>query len=55
MSDLGPHASYIIASYIAAAIILGFTVVFSLIANRNATRRLAEIEAREALAREAAR
>jgi heme exporter protein CcmD len=47
MIDLGPHGSYILASYAAAGIILGWMIVTSLLANRSAARRLATMEARE--------
>jgi heme exporter protein CcmD len=48
MTSLGPHGSYIIASYMAAGVILGWMILSSLFANRRAARRLAAIEAQEA-------
>lgn len=47
MIDLGPHGSYILASYIAAGVIFGWMILTSLLANRSAARRLAAMETRE--------
>lgn len=41
---MGPHSAYIIASYIAAGVILGGLVVASLLANRAAAKLLAKLE-----------
>ena len=47
MVDLGPHGSYILASYAAAGIIFAWMILSSLLASRSAARRLAAMEARE--------
>lgn len=44
--DLGPHAAYIIASYAAAGIVIGWMIAASILANRSAARHLGAIEAR---------
>ncbi len=45
MIDLGPHGGYILASYAATGLILGWMVLGSLLANRAARRRLVTLEA----------
>lgn len=46
MIDLGPHAGFIIASYAAAFAIVAGLLSSSLLAYRQARRRLADLEAR---------
>lgn len=41
---MGQHGAYIVASYIATAIILGGIVLTSLVAHRAASRRLGLLE-----------
>jgi heme exporter protein CcmD len=43
--DLGPHAAYILASYVVAGLVFGWMIATSIIANRSAARRLGAIEA----------
>lgn len=43
--NLGPHAAYILASYAVTGAILGWMIAASLLANRDASRRLQAIEA----------
>lgn len=47
LAFLGPHGGFILASYAAAALILGAMIGFSLLAHRSAARALAEIERRD--------
>lgn len=47
MIELGPHGGYILAAYAVAAIVLGWMIGASLLANRSAARRLAALEASE--------
>jgi heme exporter protein D len=44
MIDLGPHAAYIIASFAATGLILGWMIVGSILALSGARRRLARLE-----------
>ena len=46
--DLGPHAGFIIASYVAAAIIVGALVLWVFADYRAIERSIAELEARGA-------
>ncbi len=48
MSDLGPHAGFILASYVAVAVVLGGLVLSVLRDHRAQTRALAELEQRGA-------
>ena len=44
--DLGPHATFIIAAYSAAAFILALLIGWIIIENRSLKRTLADFEAR---------
>jgi heme exporter protein D len=44
--DLGPHATFIIAAYAAAAFILALLIGWIVIENRSLKRTLADFEAR---------
>ena len=44
--DLGPHATFIIASYAASAFILAILIGWIVVENRTLKRTLAELEAR---------
>ncbi|WP_082359326.1 heme exporter protein CcmD [Bosea sp. AAP35] len=46
MSELGPHASFILASYAAVAVVLGGLIASVLLDHRAQTRALAELEQR---------
>jgi len=46
MMDLGPHASFIIAAYLAATLILAALIGWIVNENRVLKRKLAEFEAR---------
>lgn len=46
MSDLGPHAGFILASYAAVAVVLGGLIASILLDHRAQTRALAELEQR---------
>lgn len=46
IASLGPHGGYIAAAFAATGLILGFLVAMSLLAHRDAARRLAALEAR---------
>lgn len=48
MSELGPHAGFILASYAAVAIVLGGLIASVLLDHRAQTRALAELEQRGA-------
>jgi heme exporter protein D len=46
MSDLGPHAGFILASYAAVTVVLGGLILSILLDHRAQTRALAELEQR---------
>jgi heme exporter protein CcmD len=47
MEFLGPRGGYILASYLATALILGAMIVLSIAAHRRAKAALAKIEPRD--------
>lgn len=48
MIDFGPHGGYIVASYAVTALILGWMLASSLLANRTTAKRLTDLETRRA-------
>lgn len=44
--DLGPHASFILASYAAVVVVLGALIVWLILDGRRQSRALADLEAR---------
>jgi len=48
MSDLGPHAGFILASYIAVAVVLGGLMLAVILDHRAQKRALADLEQRGA-------
>ncbi len=48
MSDLGPHAGFILASYVAVAVVLGGLMLAVILDHRTQKRALADLEQRGA-------
>jgi heme exporter protein D len=54
MPDLGPHAGFIIVSYVVAAAVMAMLVAWVILDHRSQRRRLAALEARGVRRRSAA-